>query len=82
MYDDTPDPDPLHAEICRDLIDKIHTGKIQPGDFLPGLAKLAEDYGVSVATARRGLRLLRDLGWANYVQSCRKWEAVRPLQTM
>jgi DNA-binding GntR family transcriptional regulator len=78
MHDDTPDFDPLHAEVCRDLMGKIHTGKIEPGYFLPGPAELAEDYGVSIATARRGLRLLRDLGWTHYIPELRKWVAALP----
>jgi DNA-binding GntR family transcriptional regulator len=64
IYDDTPDEPPLYQVICSDYIGEICDGAIKPGGLMPTAKRIAEDYGVSVSTARRSLRLLAQLGWA------------------
>ena len=56
--------DHLHVQITRDLIDKIGTGRITVGSRLPSEAKLAAQYKVSVATIRKALASLNELGYA------------------
>ena len=56
--------DHLHVQITRDLIDKIGTGKLAVGTRLPSEAELASQYRVSVATIRKALASLNELGYA------------------
>jgi len=61
LHNHLDDP-PLYAEICIYYIHQIHSGAIRPGQLLPPAWRIAKRYGVSPATARRGLRLLSTLG--------------------
>jgi DNA-binding GntR family transcriptional regulator len=38
-------------------------GELLPGEQVPSMAKLSEDYGISRGTARRVLVTLKDEGW-------------------
>jgi DNA-binding GntR family transcriptional regulator len=58
---------PLYAEICRFYIAEIAAGTIAPGDLLPPAHRVASQHGTSISTARRGLRLLAQIGWAKPV---------------
>ena len=64
IYDDTPDEPPLYQAICSDYIGEICKGAIKPGQLMPTLKRVAEQYGVSESTARKGMRLMAHLGWA------------------
>lgn len=56
--------DHLHVQITRDLVDKIGTGSLPVGTRLPSEARLAAQYKVSVATIRKALASLNELGYA------------------
>jgi hypothetical protein len=43
-------------------------GAIRPGELLPAAHHVAEKHGTSTATARRGLRLLAKIGFAQPVR--------------
>jgi DNA-binding FadR family transcriptional regulator len=75
--DDRPDDPPLYVEITQDLIARIFDGRIRHASLLPPARRLAAHHGVSVSTARRGLRLLATLGWARYVPG-HPYQAIRP----
>jgi DNA-binding GntR family transcriptional regulator len=62
--DQPDDPPPLYQEITMALMNRISGGQIKPYALLPSSATLGTEFGVSAATARRGLRLLARLGWA------------------
>jgi DNA-binding GntR family transcriptional regulator len=64
IYDDTPDDPPLYQTICSDYIGEICDGRIKPGQPMPTLMRIAQDYGVSESTARKGMKLMARLGWA------------------
>ena len=49
---------PRYLQIKRDLLDKIHTGILQPDDRIPSEHKLAKDYAVSRLTVQRAIREL------------------------
>ncbi|WP_433357770.1 GntR family transcriptional regulator (plasmid) [Microtetraspora malaysiensis] len=49
--------------IVEALITQIQAGRYGPGDMVPSEAKLAEEYGLSVSTARDALRRLTFMGW-------------------
>ena len=74
---DDADQSPLYAEICRFYIGQIAAGAIQPGELLPPAHRVARQHGTSTSTARRGLRLLAQLGWATPVPGY-PYMALRP----
>jgi len=77
LDDDRPDDPPLYVQITQDLMARIHDGRIRHAALLPPAHRLAEDHGVSTATARRGLRLLASLGFARPVPG-HPYQAIRP----
>ena len=64
---DEPDQPSRYETICTFYIGQIADGSIRPGELLPAAHRVAEQHGTSASTARRGLRLLADLGWATPV---------------
>ena len=56
------EPGYLYVALADYIAGLIEAGKLRPGARLPGERELAEEYGVSVATARRAVRELRDRG--------------------
>ncbi|WP_328920269.1 winged helix-turn-helix domain-containing protein [Streptomyces sp. NBC_00208] len=48
--------------VARDLAQQIDSGRIRPGAALPGIVRLAKEYGVADHTIRRALRSLREAG--------------------
>lgn len=62
MSDETTDARPLQVRIADDMRNQIRQGILVPGDKLPTLQVLAEQYGVSVMAARRSVELLRQEG--------------------
>lgn len=59
---DLADPRPPYLQIADDLRRQIKTGRYRPGDRLPSLPAMSEDYGSASETVRRALRTLRDEG--------------------
>nr|WP_308626983.1 GntR family transcriptional regulator [uncultured Eisenbergiella sp.] len=59
--------DHYYTQISRDLIDKIGTGFYKRGALLPSEARLSSQYRVSVATVRKALAALNELGFAKTV---------------
>jgi GntR family transcriptional regulator len=51
-------PYPLYVQIAEELLSKIETGQLQPGDRIPGERDLAEGAGVSRMTVRQALAFL------------------------
>lgn len=61
------EPDPaspvyVYLQVADHLAARIDTGDLPAGARLPGERDLAEEYRVSVATARRAVAELRDRG--------------------
>ena len=52
----------LSMQVAEELKTYIVTTPIPPGDKLPGLAQLAEDFGVSMTVVREAVRSLEMLG--------------------
>ncbi len=57
------------------LKDKIESGDLQPGEQMPSLRKISEDYGVSQTTARKVIDALAREGlveikprWGSFVR--------------
>ena len=53
---------PPSERLAADLRQQIESGKLQPGDQLPTVEALAEQYHVSTATVAKALRALREEG--------------------
>jgi GntR family transcriptional regulator len=51
-----------YMRVAEAIAGQIETGELRPGDKLPPETAIAEEYGVSVSTARRATRELRDRG--------------------
>lgn len=48
--------------IAREIEKQISSGRIPPGGALPGIVRLAEEFGVADRTVRRALQDLRERG--------------------
>jgi GntR family transcriptional regulator len=60
-------PQPPYLRIAHDLRDKIEHGELQPGEQVPSVTKIGDDYSVSRGTARRALDLLKEWGLTDSV---------------
>ncbi|MFD5090397.1 GntR family transcriptional regulator [Amycolatopsis thailandensis] len=56
---DLSDPRPAYLRIATLVRDQIQLGDLKPGDQLPSMRALAEQYEVGVETIKRSLELLR-----------------------
>lgn len=66
------DPDParyVYDELARHLAARIEAGEFPTNKALPSEQRLAEEYGVSLGTARHATRLLREAGLVITVRS-------------
>lgn len=50
----------MYVQLADHIEALIDAGHLRPGARLPGERDLAEEYGVSVASSRRAIQLLRD----------------------
>ena len=58
---------PPYRRIARDIVERIKSGDLQPGDRIPSANDLVRDERISSATAARVLGVLRDEGWVDTV---------------
>jgi DNA-binding GntR family transcriptional regulator len=54
--------EPPYRAISAALRERIEAGEWLPGEQIPSVRQLAEEYGVAIGTARRALTVLRDEG--------------------
>jgi DNA-binding GntR family transcriptional regulator len=54
--------EPPYRAISAALRERILAGEWLPGEQIPSVRQLGEEYGVSIGTARRALAVLRDEG--------------------
>jgi GntR family transcriptional regulator len=59
---DPASPDPIYAQIAASVRRDVATGRLRPGDRLPGARDLAGVLGVNLHTVLRGYRELREEG--------------------
>ena len=52
----------IYEQVADLLLEQIKTGEYEVGDKLPSIQKLAQNYGVSVASIREALNALRCIG--------------------
>ncbi|WP_261992379.1 GntR family transcriptional regulator [Streptomyces sp. MS191] len=61
----TPQRLPAYRQVANEIIERIKSGELQPGDPIPSAREIVEAKGISSATAARVLGTLRDEGWAD-----------------
>lgn len=54
--------EPIYARIVADIKARIASGDLGPGDQLPSMSQLREQYGTSVTAVRNALLVLRSEG--------------------
>ncbi|MFI6849408.1 TetR/AcrR family transcriptional regulator C-terminal domain-containing protein [Kitasatospora sp. NBC_00085] len=54
-----PETDPPFQRIAADLRRRITTGELAPGERVPSTRRIAQDWGVALATATKALTVLR-----------------------
>jgi GntR family transcriptional regulator len=59
---------PKYLEICKDIVDSINKGDLQPGDNIPSENELIKKYSISNTTARKSLQELEIKGWATRIK--------------
>jgi DNA-binding GntR family transcriptional regulator len=55
----TPGPVAPWRQIHADLVKQITSGELQPGDRLPSIVSLAQQYQVALTTVRKALDALK-----------------------
>ena len=65
---------PPYRRVAAVLRERIEAGELLPGDQVPSITRLSEEFGISRGTARRVLVTLRDEGvititpgWGSFV---------------
>ncbi|MFF0719970.1 winged helix-turn-helix domain-containing protein [Verrucosispora sp. NA02020] len=54
---------PLYEQIINDVSTAVRAGTLKPGDKLPSIAELREQYESSAWPVRYALRILEERGW-------------------
>lgn len=74
--EDVRPPMPPYLRVAGIIRDRIESGELTPGEQVPSMAKLSEEFGISRGTARRVLVQLRDWGlieitpgWGSFVKA-------------
>ena len=60
-------PEPVYAQIARQVQARIASGDLRPGETLPPVRTLASDLGVNLNTVARAYRQLEDGGFVAIV---------------
>ncbi len=68
MADDQRSGEPPYLVIAAGLRARIESGEFRPGDALPSITRLSQEYGVAKTTAAKALNALKDEGLARGVQ--------------
>ncbi|GLY23826.1 winged helix-turn-helix domain-containing protein [Micromonospora echinospora] len=69
---------PLYEQVIADVIASIKSGALQPGDKLPSISELCEQYKASPTPIRLALRLLDERGWIEVHQGKGSFVAAEP----
>ena len=54
---------PVYRKIINDIRQQIATGQLRPGDKLPSITQLMEEYECSDTPVKSALGRLQDAGW-------------------
>lgn len=61
-------PVPPSRQIAADIRDRIKAGKLKPGDKIPSLHELVQEYDVHRITADKAVKILREEGLVESVR--------------
>ena len=66
---------PPHRQVAEFIRARIRSGELKPGDRVPGVTALMQEYGIARTTAGKVLALLREEGliivvpgWGSFVK--------------
>jgi GntR family transcriptional regulator len=59
---------PKYYRISREIIERIRTGRLQPGMRVPSENELIREYGISNTTARKALHEIEAKGWCTRIK--------------
>jgi DNA-binding GntR family transcriptional regulator len=59
--------EPPYLRIAADLRERISSGELQPGDALPSINRIAQEWGCAKTTAAKALNVLKAEGLARGV---------------
>ncbi|TVT19795.1 winged helix-turn-helix transcriptional regulator [Amycolatopsis acidiphila] len=59
----------MYEQVAAHIQARIRSGELQPNQPLPAELRLAQEYGVSLGTARHAVRLLRYRGLVQVIRS-------------
>jgi GntR family transcriptional regulator len=68
VADDQRSGAPPYLVIAAGLRARIESGELAPGDALPSITRLSQEFGVAKTTAQKALQVLKDEGLAHGVQ--------------
>ncbi|GAB3003455.1 winged helix-turn-helix domain-containing protein [Amycolatopsis acidiphila] len=68
----------IYEAMARHIASRIERGELRPDDPLPSERRLAQEYGVSLGSARHATRLLRYRGLVDTVPAKGTFVAERP----
>jgi len=67
VADDQRAGEPPYLRIAADLRERIESGELRPGDALPSINRIAQEWGVAKTTAAKALNVLKAEGLAKGV---------------
>lgn len=76
QLDDSPGY--IYETMATHIAQRIESGELPPNTPLPGERRLAQEYGVSLGTARHATRLLRYRGLVKTIRAKGTYIAKRP----
>ncbi|MFG2059647.1 winged helix-turn-helix domain-containing protein [Micromonospora sp. NPDC048930] len=69
---------PVYEQVIDDVTASIRSGQLRPGDKLPSIAELCEQYEASATPIRLALRILDERGWIEVHQGRGSFVAANP----
>ena len=62
---DEPPPGPRYRQIVRHFEQLIDSGDLMPGQSVPSIVRIADQFNVATETAAKAVRVLRDNGYVH-----------------
>lgn len=69
---------PVYEQVIADITASIQAGTLKPGDKLPSIAELREQYESSAQPVRYAIRILDERGWIETHQGKGSFVRARP----
>jgi DNA-binding GntR family transcriptional regulator len=68
VADDQRTGEPTYLRIAADLRERIEAGEFRPGDALPSIARISQEYECAKTTAAKALGVLKREGLARGIR--------------